>query len=1301
MTLSQVYLLVEEGTPIHKEPYMSVGLWDENYNQWVSLGTRYSSEGSYSGVTINLPNDHEITDTKSGGYTLGTNESASYPRQAFVGQATVEMTDKDSPSFGFVENPSGWMNQTATSTIPYLVTDPGLGIYSLQVTQPKASGGSTQLTTSNQCVGTAGNPCPRTAETATRAIPYEPKSMPQGEDWLHVTGSDPVGHQSTASEVRVKVDHTAPGLALSGNLTEQATVGTKLSSYTLNYAAADGDDTAATAQTPIGTAGSGSGQLERPQGVIADAEGNVWVTDRTNNRVVEYDKTGRLLRELPSGTGEGQINEPRGIAIAQNGNVWVAEAGMKRLQQFTPKGVFVSKVTNASFVEPWGIAVGPEGSIWVTDPGAKRVFKYSEGGILGLNEPTSSLNSGIPYGIDIDAFGHPWIAFQATDQIVEAEMQGGKLKEGGAFTFAGTGTEAGKLRTPYDLAIAPSGNIFVTDGLNNRVQEFKPDGSFLRQFGSEGALNSQFNEPRSVAVAPGNVLVVADRGNHRVAQWTHADRNPQSGVAKVEVKVNGTAAKTESPGCSTKNCQINSSWTLNADNYPVGSHKVEVISTDAVGLATTKTLTVETHGDLTPPSVALSGSMTQQATLGTTRPAYTLKLSATDPGAAEERKSGVTATTIKVDGKVVDSTSPGCPAEGCSLTREWTLESSAYSVGAHTVEAIATDGAGHTTTKTLTINIARDTTAPKLHAEEFFYTAPKGWLEQKEYSYFASATDENGYGATSIELKIDGSLVKSISGTCAAGGCMKFMSGSLDMSKYSGGAHPAELIATDGAGNKSTKHWTINVDPEGNISAEEAEDTLEAVDDTSPVNTVGEAETEIDYEGTAEGLGLEVAGETLVATGSAAPTTVDASEPGRFTIEVPSREEYVECPDRPGEGAEQELSGAEEEELALSASCVETPVLGPEQSLVSVEVIPTTAASGTPTLTPEGSAVVEANSDESVDLVTRPLFDGAMTFAAIRDSSGPEIFSWTVKMEEEQELKQVDSQHAAVYYSDGEHVAFTIAAVPAHDAVGTTVPTDISVAGDTLTLKVEHHSASYVYPVVGGAGWEGGFQTYEIQMPTGTDEGAIEGEEVGPGDLKEFTFGPPEPDSTAIPAPLANEDTNIPVRHRGYHFFECTWHKKEAWEESGGAPSGPPPEEKAKIKRGCHGETEAGYVVTWATSQSGQYKFKRSKWSWASEPTCRKWGPSQPALVHQYSTPEETYAQHVDAICDYRFPPGLYLGSTYAPGQAVCYQLDGPLPDWFKQSYPGEKILEIPYHLYRKPVWPETRCDWTSLEKVF
>jgi hypothetical protein len=126
------------------------------------------------------------------------------------------------------------------------------------------------------------------------------------------------------------------------------------------------------------------------------------------------------------------------------------------------------------------------------------------------------------------------------------------------------------------------------------------------------------------------------------------------------------------------------------------------------------------------------------------------------------------------------------------------------------------------------------------------------------------------------------------------------------------------------------------------------------------------------------------------------------------------------------------------------------------------------------------------------DAPTLPVFDGAMTFPDIQDSSGPEEFSWEVVLSPEQALEQVNDQLARVYYTDAPDVtAFGIVPVHAHDAVGATVPTTLSVpSGNVITLTVHHRDgnpaaggAAFDYPVIVGEGWEGGFQTSVVQMP--------------------------------------------------------------------------------------------------------------------------------------------------------------------------------------------------------------------------
>lgn len=116
---------------------------------------------------------------------------------------------------------------------------------------------------------------------------------------------------------------------------------------------------------------------------------------------------------------------------------------------------------------------------------------------------------------------------------------------------------------------------------------------------------------------------------------TDSDGNaehPQSGIASAEVKLDGKKVTMEgkqgeewSPKCATRNCPLSAEWTLDTSGLAEGKHTVEVIATDAAGnVSAPKTLTIETR-PASAPTLSLSGSMTEQATLGTSRPRYILK----------------------------------------------------------------------------------------------------------------------------------------------------------------------------------------------------------------------------------------------------------------------------------------------------------------------------------------------------------------------------------------------------------------------------------------------------------------------------------------------------------------------------------------------------------------------------------------------------------------------------------------------------------------------------------------------------
>lgn len=123
-------------------------------------------------------------------------------------------------------------------------------------------------------------------------------------------------------------------------------------------------------------------------------------------------------------------------------------------------------------------------------------------------------------------------------------------------------------------------------------------------------------------------------------------------------------------------------------------------------------------------------------------------------------------------------------------------------------------------------------------------------------------------------------------------------------------------------------------------------------------------------------------------------------------------------------------------------------------------------------------------------------------FPEITSSAGPEEFTWEVELKEGQELVSIDEKHAAVYY-DGGHIAFSIEATLARDAIGTSVPTSLAVSeGNLITLTVHHRAgnpkaggAPFDYPIVSGSGWEGGVVSIEVKGPKDEAELRREAEE--------------------------------------------------------------------------------------------------------------------------------------------------------------------------------------------------------------
>jgi DNA-binding beta-propeller fold protein YncE len=81
------------------------------------------------------------------------------------------------------------------------------------------------------------------------------------------------------------------------------------------------------------------------------------------------------------------------------------------------------------------------------------------------------------------------------------------------------GTGNGEFSLPVRVAVDSSGNVYVADTGNDRIQKFDSSGNYVLQWGSTGSGNGQFSNPKAVAVDSSGNVYVADSGNSRIQKF--------------------------------------------------------------------------------------------------------------------------------------------------------------------------------------------------------------------------------------------------------------------------------------------------------------------------------------------------------------------------------------------------------------------------------------------------------------------------------------------------------------------------------------------------------------------------------------------------------------------------------------------------------------------------------------------------------------------------------------------------------------------------------------------------------------
>jgi sugar lactone lactonase YvrE len=305
-----------------------------------------------------------------------------------------------------------------------------------------------------------------------------------------------------------------------------------------------------------------------PTDVTVGPAGNLLITDTWHFRIRQVSESGILTTVAGPGVpgfntfdwaprleGDYRVFTPKAITADRQGNVYVADDIQRRVIRVGADGVIravagiVPKgqkgirfsgdegpADQAELSFPYGLAADGEGNLYVSDTANHRVRKVGLDGIIhtaagtgapgysGDNGPAVQARLYEPWGLAIDREGRLLIA-DAGNHCIRRVSQDGTITTvagNGTAGFAGDGGPAAAARQsfPAHLAVDSQGSLFITDTHNHRIRKVTADGTITTLVGGGGTADpAPVATPAGMAIDRAGNLFLADPTRHVIRKF--------------------------------------------------------------------------------------------------------------------------------------------------------------------------------------------------------------------------------------------------------------------------------------------------------------------------------------------------------------------------------------------------------------------------------------------------------------------------------------------------------------------------------------------------------------------------------------------------------------------------------------------------------------------------------------------------------------------------------------------------------------------------------------------------------------
>jgi len=204
------------------------------------------------------------------------------------------------------------------------------------------------------------------------------------------------------------------------------------------------------------------------------------------------------------------------VAVTPRGTILVLHRGAQPIMEFESRG---------TLVRAWGDGMFSEGKVAAIPRAFWTAEKSHYSAVYG---PAGCTSCGA-HSVRVDSQGNIWLIDAPGHVIYKMNPAWKEIMRLGTKGVSGTGPNTFNL--PTDVASAPNGDVYVTDGYGSaRVVRYSREGKYLSQWGSRGTGPGEFGLPHNLVIDARGRVYVTDRDNERIevfdsngtflSQWT-------------------------------------------------------------------------------------------------------------------------------------------------------------------------------------------------------------------------------------------------------------------------------------------------------------------------------------------------------------------------------------------------------------------------------------------------------------------------------------------------------------------------------------------------------------------------------------------------------------------------------------------------------------------------------------------------------------------------------------------------------------------------------------------------------------